>query len=70
MTSRALTLAGFVLIVATAVTWGVLAGSRGHASLPSALRRLLATRAGKVLVVAFWAFLGWHLFPRGSGAFE
>ena len=42
----------------------------GRQSLPDAIRRLMLHPVGRVVVLAAWAWVGWHLFARGSGAFE
>jgi hypothetical protein len=34
------------------------------------LARVTSSRPGRMLLVLAWAWLGWHLFARGSGAFE
>jgi hypothetical protein len=39
-------------------------------TLPQLLGRLTASRPVRLLFVVAWAWLGWHLFARGSGAFE
>jgi Family of unknown function (DUF6186) len=68
MTSRGLTYAGFALLLALAI--GFEAFIRRQPGLPT-LGHVLTRRLGvRIAVLAFWAFVGWHLFVRGSGAFE
>jgi hypothetical protein len=71
LTARDVTLAGFILIFAAGIGWSVVVARRpGLISLPVLVERLTAHRWVRVLVVLGWAWLGWHLFARGSGAFE
>ena len=71
MTSRAITFAGFALIVAFAVGWAAIMVRRPNSmTLDGVVRRLTRTKAGLVAMLAGWAWLGWHLFARGSGAFN
>jgi len=71
MSARFVTIAGFALIAAAAV-WVAVASARRPSLIP--LPRLLAraneSRVCRVVVALVWAWLGWHLFARGSGAFE
>jgi sirohydrochlorin ferrochelatase len=39
-------------------------------TLPDAITALTRRRAVRIVVVLGWAWLGWHLFARGSGAFR
>jgi Family of unknown function (DUF6186) len=42
----------------------------GALRLPDVLDAITGTRARRVACLAAWAWLGWHLFARGSGAFH
>jgi hypothetical protein len=71
MTSRTVTFAGFAVIAGLIVAWGVFSARRtGSLSLGRAVGALTRTKAGRVMMFAFWAWLGVHLFARGSGAFK
>jgi hypothetical protein len=71
MSARLVTLAGFAVLAAAMVGWSV-AGARRPSlvTLPELLRRITSSRPVRLLVVIAWAWLGWHLFARGSGAFQ
>jgi hypothetical protein len=71
VTARNVTLAGFALIFAAAIGWSVLVARRpGLISLPHLVGRITAHRWVRLVLALGWAWLGWHLFARGSGAFE
>jgi hypothetical protein len=71
MTSRAITFIGFAVIIAAALAWSVVtARTPTLITLPRLLGRLTRSRVVRLLFVLGWAWLGWHLFARGSGAFE
>ncbi len=71
MTSRTATFVGYGVIVASVVVLAMVAARRTNwMTLPDALRALTRKRAVRILVVVGWVWLGWHLFARGSGAFE
>jgi hypothetical protein len=71
MTSRTATFVGYGVIVASVVVLATVAARRANwMTLPDALRALTRKRAVRILVVVGWVWLGWHLFARGSGAFE
>ena len=71
MSARSLTLAGFALIAAAAIGWSVVAARRPSViTLPRLLARATGSRIVRLVFVLVWAWLGWHLFARGSGAFE
>ena len=61
---RDVTYAVYALIALVAVTLEV-AGIR----LVPALRYLTRRWPGRVLLLLGWAWLGWHLFVRGSASF-
>jgi hypothetical protein len=71
MSSRVVTLAGFAVLAVALAGWSVVS-ARGPSfvTLPELLRRITSSRPLRLLVVIAWAWLGWHLFARGSGAFE
>jgi len=66
VSSRDLTIAGYVVFLAVAGLLQVLAlrpGSR-IPTIGTAMRRLMRTRSGRVGVIAGWAWLGLHFFAR------
>jgi hypothetical protein len=71
MTSRTVTFIGYGAILAAIVVWAALATRCPRwLKLSDAVTLLTRTRTARVLVVAGWIWLGWHLFARGSGAFK
>jgi hypothetical protein len=71
MTSRTATFVGYGVIVALVVVLATVAARRTNwMTLPDALHALTRKRAVRILVVVGWVWLGWHLFARGSGAFQ
>ena len=71
MTARVVTLAGFAVLVAFGIYWSAVTARRPSlVTLPQVLARITASRPVRLLFVLAWAWLGWHLFARGSGAFE
>jgi hypothetical protein len=68
---RTVTFAGYALLLVAFVTWTVVAARRpGGLTLPDVLDAITRTRARRLACLAAWAWLGWHLFARGSGAFD
>jgi hypothetical protein len=61
---------GYAVIVIATIAYALYARRTGRQSLPDAIRRLMLHPVGRVVVLAAWAWVGWHLFARGSGAFE
>ena len=71
VSSRTITFAGYGLILLLAIGWAIITARRDDAmTLPAAVHALTRTRTARILVVIAWAWLGWHLFARGSGAFK
>jgi hypothetical protein len=68
MSSRTLTFIGFGVIVGAAAVWQVFAivGPR-RATIGHMQRWIMGSFAVRILLFAFWAWLGLHLFARGSG---
>jgi hypothetical protein len=68
VTTRGATMAVFALLLAAGIALELFVRRRpGLPTLGQVLTRRTAVRIG---VLLFWAFVGWHLFVRGSGAFE
>jgi hypothetical protein len=71
VSARFVTLAGFAVLAAFGIYWSVVTARRPSlVTLPQLLGRITASRAVRLVFVVVWAWLGWHLFARGSGAFE
>lgn len=71
MTSRAITLTGYVVIVSSLAIWTVATSVRPRLpTLAVVVRAITAPRLGRVLLLLGWAWLGWHLFVRGSAGFD
>jgi hypothetical protein len=71
MTSRTITFVGFGVIFALMIAWAAVAALVPNwMALPDAFRTLTRRRAIRMVVVVGWIWLGWHLFARGSGAFN
>ena len=68
MTTRGATMAVFALLLAVGVALELYV--RRRPGLPTLGHVLTRHRLVRIGVVLFWAFVGWHLFVRGSGAFE
>ncbi len=66
MTSRDVTVAGYLLIVSAGVGLRLLSSRKGSRipTLGAVLRRVMRSRSGRVGVVAGWAWLGLHFFAR------
>ena len=71
MSSRTLGYLGFAVIGAVAVGWSFVAARRPNLiTVPGLLARLTRARIPRLVLVVVWGWVGWHLFARGSGAFE
>jgi hypothetical protein len=66
---RALTFAGYGVIVLALAAWQAASVVRGLLTLDQAVRLLLRRPALRALFLLGWAWLGWHLFARGSAGF-
>jgi len=66
MSSHDVTIAGYVLVVALAVALEVAAvsGRVDVQGLGTVLSRVMRHRAGRIGMVAAWAWLGMHFFAR------
>jgi hypothetical protein len=69
VSARAVTLAGYAVLVLTMAAWQAASLVRGSLTLDQAVRFLLRRPAVRALFVLGWAWLGWHLFARGSAGF-
>jgi Family of unknown function (DUF6186) len=67
MTARALILAGYVVVAAGALALEVSARRGGTtATFGAALGTMLKHRPARLLMLAGWLWLGWHIFVRVS----
>ena len=66
MTARAAIIAGFAAILALAIATDLFARRAGSGVRPLSvtLAATLRSRAGRVLVLAMWLWLGWHFLAR------
>jgi Family of unknown function (DUF6186) len=62
--SRSVTLLGYALLVVSAGGLEVAARRRGSATFADALAVTLRSRAARLVLLAAWLWLGWHLFVR------
>ena len=64
--------AGYALIAALAIAWGAFTQARRtrYATVDNVIGRIMGHPVARWAVWALWAFIGWHLFVRGSGAFK
>jgi Family of unknown function (DUF6186) len=69
MTGRDATFAAYALIGVALVTLQVVAWRRGSVTLGQLSDRLMRRRSVRLLFLLGWAWLGWHLFARGSATF-
>lgn len=74
MTSRSITFAGFAVIVGMTLAWAAFSARQARrpnsVTLARAVGALTRTKGGRVTMFLIWAWLGLHLFARGSGAFK
>ena len=69
--SRFFTYAGFAIIAALALAWEVLSTLRLKSmTVQRTIRWAMGSRVVRLVLLAFWIWVGWHLFARGSGAFQ
>ncbi len=67
MSSRTLTFVGWGVVAAALVLVQVLAARGARvATLRVLLRSVTRARAGQVLALAGWLWVGWHVFVRSS----
>ncbi len=69
MSARDLTFSAYALIAVALVTLQALTWRRGSLTLGQLTDRLLHRRSVRLLFLIAWAWLGWHLFARGSATF-
>jgi Family of unknown function (DUF6186) len=62
--SRAVTLIGYALLVVAAVSAEVAARRRASGTFGDALTFAMRYRPARLVLLAAWLWLGWHLFVR------
>jgi hypothetical protein len=71
VTWRVVSFAGFAVIGALLAAWALIAARRPNSvGLDHAVRGLIRSTPLRLLLFLGWAWLGWHLFARGSGAIK
>jgi hypothetical protein len=66
MTTHAITIGGFTLVIAAMIALEVI-GRRRRSRIPTVgewLGYLMRARAGRALILLGWWWLGWHYFAR------
>jgi hypothetical protein len=69
MSARDLTFAAYALVVLALVTLQAVTWRRGSLTLGQLTDRLMRKRSVRLVFLIGWAWLGWHLFARGSATF-
>ena len=66
MSSRAVTIAGYLVFLGTGLILTALAHRRGSRIPPMSelFSWVMRTRTGRIAVVAWWAWIGLHLFAK------
>jgi Family of unknown function (DUF6186) len=66
MSSHVITVAGFCAFAAAGTVLNLLAHRPGSAipTMGALFTRIMHTRTGRIAVVAWWAWLGLHLFSK------
>ncbi|GEM_PF-973490 len=67
MSSHWLTVAGYLTFLALGTGLNVWAHRRPRSGIPTigqVLARIMRTRTGRIAMVAWWAFIGLHLFSK------
>jgi hypothetical protein len=71
LSSRSVTFGGFAIIALVAVVWELAGVLRApNMTIGRVVRWAMRARTARLLFLAFWIWVGWHLFARGSGAFK
>jgi Family of unknown function (DUF6186) len=62
--TRTVTLAGYALIVVAMLATELRARRTGRATIADAVDVILRTRIGRLVILAAWLWIGWHVFVR------
>ena len=62
----------YAVIAALTIVWAAFTYLQHprYATLDNVVTRMMRHTVTRWTVWALWAFIGWHLFVRGSGAFK
>ena len=66
ISSHVITITGYLAFLAAGITLNVLAHRRGSPipAMGTLFSRVMHSRTGRIAVVAWWAWLGMHLFAK------
>ncbi len=66
MSSHDITIAGYLVFLAAGIALNLLAHRQGSRipTMGALFSRIMHSRTGRIAVVAWWAFLGMHLFSK------
>jgi Family of unknown function (DUF6186) len=66
LSSHAIAIAGFVALAAAGIALNLLAHRPGSPipTMGAVFTRIMHTRTGRIAVVAWWSWLGLHLFSK------
>jgi hypothetical protein len=71
VTWRVVSFAGFAVIGILIAAWVLISARRTNGvTLGRSVRAVTRSARLRLLFFLGWAWLGWHLFARGSGAFK
>jgi hypothetical protein len=62
--NRAVTLVGYAVLLVMALGLELVARARGRATFGDVVALALRRRPVRLLILAAWLWLGWHLFVR------
>jgi len=62
--TRLITLLGYVMLAASAVGLEIAARRRGSGSFSDAVTIVMGRSPARLILLATWLWLGWHLFAR------
>jgi len=66
MNSHEITIAGYLVFLVAGITLNLLAHRRGSRipTMGAMFSRIMHSRTGRIAVIAWWAWLGMHLFSK------
>jgi hypothetical protein len=67
--TAAATYAGYIAIALALIGWQTASVIRGSVTLGQLLEWVRRKRVTRILLALGWAWLGWHLFARGTASF-
>jgi Family of unknown function (DUF6186) len=69
MSTRDLTFAVYAVIAVALLALQAMTSRRGALTLGQLTNRVMRRRSVRIVFLLGWAWLGWHLFVRGSATF-